>query len=267
LSTNQDLAHEWARHSNSFNAYLGFKSIAEDTKRDYRNALVRFFEGQRVYKPQDFRAITLKDKEMRGLRNFFNYFEDEDIDEVLGYSIGKWRKYIKIKQSGVTEIYVTDEEIKEALDTCNDDIKTLFKLVAYSGSRLTHLYEMVQCFNEQNVITDGDVAHYPTSHLSKGTKKSFHIFLPSSFIPELKKMKLEKAYKTLTKDLQCGRVSVKTVRKWHLNAMISEGVSESVADFIQGRAPATVGSAHYLNRVKQAKVEYQKIIPRFEDIL
>jgi intergrase/recombinase len=32
--------------------------------------------------------------------------------------------------------------------------------------------------------------------------------------------------------------------------------TECVADFIQGRAPATVGSAHYLNKVQQAKDEY-----------
>lgn len=45
--------------------------------------------------------------------------------------------------------------------------------------------------------------------------------------------------------------------------MIKEGVTESLADFIQGRTPATVGSAHYWNRVQQAKNEYRGIMDKF----
>jgi Uncharacterized protein conserved in archaea len=44
--------------------------------------------------------------------------------------------------------------------------------------------------------------------------------------------------------------------------MISEGVTESIADFIQGRAPVTVGSAHYLNKVMQAREAYRKIVEK-----
>ncbi|WP_157197265.1 integrase [Methanohalobium evestigatum] len=50
-----------------------------------------------------------------------------------------------------------------------------------------------------------------------------------------------------------------SIRKWHLNVMLEE----SVAEFIQGRVATTVGSAHYLNKVKQAKTEYHRIVHRF----
>jgi len=46
--------------------------------------------------------------------------------------------------------------------------------------------------------------------------------------------------------------------------MVKKGVTESLADFIQGRASATVGSAHYLNKVQQAKEEYRRILGNFE---
>ncbi len=59
-------------------------------------------------------------------------------------------------------------------------------------------------------------------------------------------------YKTVTKKLQFGRVSAKTIRKWHLNVIIKEGVTEILADFIQGKAPVTVGSAHYLNKMQRS---------------
>lgn len=45
--------------------------------------------------------------------------------------------------------------------------------------------------------------------------------------------------------------------------MIKEGVTESLADFIQGRAAVAVGSAHYLNKVQQAKDEYRRIMGKF----
>lgn len=45
--------------------------------------------------------------------------------------------------------------------------------------------------------------------------------------------------------------------------MIKDGVTESIADFIQGRAATTVGSAHYLNKVQRTSVEYAKIIDQF----
>jgi len=65
------------------------------------------------------------------------------------------------------------------------------------------------------------------------------------------------------KEIRSGRVTAKTIRKWHLNTMIKEGITESVADFIQGRASATVGSAHYLNKIQQATDQYSRLIGKF----
>lgn len=41
--------------------------------------------------------------------------------------------------------------------------------------------------------------------------------------------------------------------------MIKEGVAETLDYFIQGYAPATVGSAHYLNKVLQAKMNIERL--------
>lgn len=211
----------------------------------------------------EFRNKQLKDKEERGLRNLFSYFEDEEIDNICGYSLEKWRRYVKIKKSGVVEIYVTDREIKEAYEECPDDLKPIYRLLVYSENRFTHIYEMLQKFDERNIISDGEVAHYPTSSLSKGTKQTFHMFFPSSHIPELKKIGNLDSYDHILKNIQSGRVSAKTIRKWHLNKMIKEGITESLADFIQGRASLTVGSAHYLNKTGQAKDQYRRILGKF----
>ncbi|AKB85404.1 integrase [Methanococcoides methylutens] len=239
---------------------MDLRDIIPSTKQSYRSAVPRFFEKYVVYKPKDLRAFKLKDKESRGLRNFFNYCEDEDIDYVVGYSIEKWRRFIKIRKSGVTEVYVTNDEVKEAYDACPDDMKTIFQLLAYSGSRLTHIHKMLQSFDERKIIVDGDVAYYPTASFSEGTKNTFEVFFPTTFIPKLKSISKVYCYFTFMKKIRHGRVSAKTIRKWHLNIMIKEGVTESLADFIQGRASMTVGSAHYLNKVEQAKNEYRRIM-------
>jgi intergrase/recombinase len=261
------LNDEWIIHHDSFTKWLQYRDITKSTKRDYYNSLTRFFKNSTVSKPQDLRELLLKDKAERGLRNFMNYFEEEDIDEVAGYTIEKGRRFIKIKQSGVVEIYVTDDEIREALDACAVDIKPLLQLVIFSGNRLSHVHAMLETFDERNMVIDGEVAHYPTSAFSKGTKRTFQIFFPTSFIPVLNSIGKPYTYNHYMKKLRHGRVTAKTIRKWHLNLMISEGIPESIADFIQGRAPVTVGSAHYLNKVMQAKEAYSKLVKRFDNIL
>jgi intergrase/recombinase len=225
------------------------QKISEHTKREYLSALLRFFENRTISKPIEFRDF-LKDKEESGLRNLLNYFEDEELGEICGYSLEKWRRFVKIKKSGVVEIYENDREIKEAYEACPNDLKPIYRLLVYSGNRFSHIHEMLRSFDERNIIIDGEIAHYPTSYLSKGTKQTFHMFFPTSYIPELKNIKNVESYDNILKQIQNERVSAKTIRKWHLNVMIKEGITESVADFIQGRASTTVGSAHYLNKVQ-----------------
>jgi intergrase/recombinase len=265
----EQLSKLWEQHNEYFKSWLGSRNVSEGTQRDYFNSLTKFFSNPdlSISKPQALNAIQLKDKEERGLRNLFNYFEDLDMDTVAGYSLEKWRRYVKIKQSGVVEVYLTDEELREAYGVCAGGLRSVFKLMVFSGSRLTHVTKMLEEFDERNIVIDGEVAHYPTSNLSTGTKKTFQIFFPTSFIPELKEIGKDKSYDVLKKSLQHKRVSAKTIRKWHLNLMVAAGVTESLADFIQGRAAATVGSAHYLNKVKQAKEAYRNLVPRFAVML
>jgi len=250
----------WKTSKDAFDEWLNFKDISKKTKQGYRSGLINFFENNMVHKPKDFRKLKLKDKESRGLRNLFNFCEDEEIEDVVGYNIDRWRRFIKIRKSGVVEVYVTDEEIKEAYNACPEVLKPVFSLLAYSGNRATHIHKMLDNFDERNIIIDGDVAHYPTSSLSEGTKKTFQVYFPTSFIPELKSIGKPRCYYNITEKIRNGRVSAKTIRKWHLNLMIKEGVTESIADFIQGRAAVTVGSAHYLNKVQRGKEEYHKVM-------
>ncbi|MFW6002543.1 MAG: integrase [archaeon] len=263
VCSQEKLNDYWLKHKQSFKEWLDYKGLGERTKKDYISSLTKFFENYSLSSPKELRQVLLKDKSQRGLRNLFNYLEEEDIENPCGYDLDKWRRLVKFKKSGACEVYITDKELHEAYEQCPEDYKTVFKLLVCSGSRLSQLHKMLENFDEKNVIIDGDIAHYPTSEFSSGNKKTFQIFFPTSYLDEIKSSSNLPHYDSLRDNLKIGRVGARSIRKWHLNAMIEEGVTESVAEFIQGRAATTVGSAHYLNKVKQAKTEYHRIVHRF----
>jgi len=53
-------------------------------------------------------------------------------------------------------------------------------------------------------------------------------------------------------------VNPKYVRKFAYNKMIEAGIPESVADWINGRAPQTIGARHYMWMREQADQYYPR---------
>ncbi len=250
-------------HRNGFVKWLNQrakgKAITQRTAKDYLSAVDRFFTSETVTHPSHF-SVMDGDKQTRGVRNFLNYLEGIDIDAPLGHSLRKWRDQIQIRASGFVEVYPSDEEIMEAFNACPPEHRTVLKALIYSGNRFSQLYGTLVNLQPEDVTYAGSVAHIPAAGQSAGTKRSYRLFFPAAFIPELLNVKLLSPDYTL-KSIQHGRVSAKTIRKWHLNFMVEHDVSESLADFMQGRAPVTVGSAHYLNKVKQSVAAYEKVLP------
>jgi intergrase/recombinase len=198
-------------------------------------------------------------KQTRGVRNFFNFLEDIEVENPLGYSLDKWRKNVKIRPSGVVEIYPSDAEIIEAYNACPSEYKTFFKALVYTGNRFSQLYAALKDFNPVELTHADNTAHISSANLSHGTKRSYRLFFPAAFIPELEKIVLQTP-DYMKKGIQHGRVSAKTIRKWHYNFMISHDISQAAADFMQGRAPATVGSANYLDKIRLSTGAYQSVV-------
>jgi intergrase/recombinase len=201
----------------------------------------------------------------KALKNLFNFIEYQEIEEFNGISIEKWKKKIKLKTSGVREIYISDNELKEAYQKTENRFKTLFKLLVFSGMRLTQSLEGIK--NLENIVIKNNIARIPISSLSKGKKKGFWIYFPLEFLPELKMLLIKHCYYTYSNKIMNGRVSASTIRKWNYNFLIENRVPESIADFIQGRASTSVGSAHYLNKTIQADREYNRILDKLINIL
>ena len=91
----------------------------------------------------------------------------------------------------------------------------------------------------------------------RGQKNSFHIYMPVQIADKLHKFyKLDR--KSASKMGGKAGLNPKYLRKWFYNKVIMAGVPESVADFYEGRSPATVGSSNYLAKTQQADYWYEK---------
>jgi intergrase/recombinase len=160
----------------------------------------------------------------------------------------------------VKEIYISDKELLIAYKNISERFRPLFKLLVYSGVRLTQALGGIKYL--ANAITKGDVCRIPVNSVSRGNKKVYWIYFPSSFLDELRGFDTHFNPYTYQKGIKFNRVSASAVRKWHLNFLIEQSIPESVCDFVQGRASVTVGSAHYLAKTQQADVWYAKAVPK-----
>ena len=97
------------------------------------------------------------------------------------------------------------------------------------------------------------MARYPLSY-NRGQKRLSYVYMPKEFALTLHKV--HSSQKVVMGIKQQSGLSPKYLRKWFYNFLIMNNVPESVADFIEGRAPESVGSMHYLAKVKQADYWY-----------
>ncbi|RLI72994.1 integrase [Archaeoglobales archaeon] len=222
-----------------------YSRINPKTAGDYVNYLDRYVKNIVITSPQEINHILLSiEKEgvrrwvVKALRSFLNFLE-----EVYGFDdieLNAYRKVLKITRSGVRHVFVSDEEIVEAHEHVNDRFKKVFELIVFSGIRLKQAIEMLRNFNPNNlnIIEPKGIARYPIIETSKGTKKGFFAYMPLEFAKQLEKMKLK--YKQTRDAITYKRVSANSIRKWHYNFMISNGIPPDIADFIQGRAAKSV---------------------------
>jgi len=263
---NISLKNFYIKNRSSFCLYLkNVRQICPRKVKDYLSALDRKLYDIKSLK--DLRKNIEKeytDSFGKALKNLFNYMEYEDILEFNGISIEIWKKKIKLKQYGAKEIYISDDELKEGYKNMKGEYRILFKLLSFSGMRLSQTLRGIK--NIKNIIIKGKIARIPITSVSRGTKKGFWIYFPLKFLDELKEFKGNYHYSTYEKYIKHGRVSASTIRKWNYNFLIENDVPESIADFIQGRASISIGSAHYLNKTKQADKQYERIADKLLDI-
>ena len=87
---------------------------------------------------------------IKAVRNLLNFAEERE--ELSLKYIAKLRKILKVKPAGAREIFISDEELLKAYDKVKDSLKPFFKLLVYSGLRLSHAVRMVRSFDSANLV-------------------------------------------------------------------------------------------------------------------
>jgi len=173
-------------------------------------------------------------------------------------------------RSGVDHREASIEDIMRTLEIVRPYEKyyTVYRLVLDSRIRLAHAVQLLQTYEPERLIRLEKFARYSLG-LEKETKHTWYAYIRLSTANMLKcEVKVTKAavFRFLAKKKLEKIVTPKLVRKFAFNAMIKTGMPESVADFICGRKPATVGARHYLWVREQADLWYPKYVEHLDRV-
>ncbi|MHC1599955.1 MAG: integrase [Candidatus Methanospirareceae archaeon] len=252
-----------------FIKYLHAQGLSDNHIRDVVSYLDRFVSGRIISSPKD--AVEIISNCPRGRRHLI-----KSLRLLIKYSAAAGiisKQYaselldvLHVPRAGIDIHVPSDDDIISAYEVVREDPigSLLFRLLCFSGIRLREAVEMINNFDETKLYVNDVIARY-TLAMSRKTKNVYYAYFPSAFVSELRKIEI--SYRAAEKKIRISGVAPKYLRKWNYNFLISRGVPESVADFIQGRAPLSVGSMHYLARVRQADEWYAKVAPELWSLL
>ena len=209
---------------------------------------------------------------VNGLRSLFRFYE------VQGYAEKRWldllRSNLPKTSVGVDLRVPSEKEIVESLKRVAERDAGrryfgLYNLLLDSGLRLTEAVRLFDALRSGGVKLEKRDGFYiaPLGYF-RGTKLAYFGFLTEFTLKviegsEGKPLGYKKVMGTATK--RFGVVSYKYLRKFAFDNMTSEklNIPESVADFIQGRTPKSIGARHYMNLKRKAV----KFYPRYAEYL
>jgi len=211
------------------------------------------------------------DRALRALLNFYRDIKSYDEGFIL-----KLRRAIPRIKTGTNEYVPTEERVIETfreLRTAPLKYRVLWWL-GLMGVRFEH---GIRALNELDFSRAEDLGgfYYLKVGWDSGPKKCYVIAMPK-FVYEMV-MEFKASGKKLTKSAvdsfrrRCRYKGVElepvsSIRKFSYNKMIELGMPESVADFLHGRKPQTVGAKHYLEKKKQVMAFFPRYARYLEDL-
>ncbi len=251
-------ALDYSKYRNDFITWLEEKDLNERYVKDIITYLDKYLSGKVIYTPLEvsqIRNISSSKKNITvAIRTLLNFCEEMDLlDEDF---INKLRRPLKTIKPNPDNYVPGDDKVLEAYQNINPKYKIVFKLLLFSGIRATEAVMFFKEYSREKVEIKGNVARYPLFSLRKN-KRSYFVYFPAEFVDELEQKEFTKY--GIGDAFQKAGLPSKYLRKWNYNFLIMHNVPESVADFIQGRASISIGSMHYLAKVKQADYWYGKV--------
>jgi intergrase/recombinase len=191
-------------------------------------------------------------------RVYLNFLEENEL--LSGEDADYFRKAIPLRKTSSDGFMPSDGKVKEIYRKIDSEtMKAAFSVLAMSGIRIMELVKLMKEFDRNKLIVNHNIAKYPLNYF-RGHKKAFYVYMPKKLALSLNKEEYNDD--TISHYFSEIGLAPKYLRKWQYNFLIYQGVPEGVADFIQGRSSESVGSMHYLSKVKQADYWYGKVVSR-----
>ncbi len=256
------------KHREQFISWM-FSRVSKRHARDMINYLDKYLKGKGEISLNELLILANSIKNgkrhfMMALRNLIKFYE---VFRLMDYvSIAIYRNVIKIPKTGIDMYVPSSDEILENYKKISEEkYRVLYKLLFFSGIRIVEGIEVLSKFNKKNIEIKGNIAKYHLNHL-RGTKNVFIVYMPAKFVEELSKF--EMTFNSVDKYFRRRKIRLKYLRKWHYNYLVIEKrVPADIADFIQGRFPATVSARHYLAKMYGADEWYSKVADELYEII
>ena len=182
-------------------------------------------------------------------------------------SIETLKEAIPKREIGVDLKIPSDDDIVRSLRIVDKvDLlrhRVAFNLALDSGLRLTETVKLIDDF-KADAVEKAEGFYVACAGMFRKSKVAYYGFF-TEYTMQLLKQLSEEEKKCLT-DKNAGKyvqklsgvVRCKYLRKFAFDKMIELGVPESVADFVEGRTPKTIGAKHYMVLLRQGKQYYPR---------
>jgi len=259
----------WPETRQMFLQYLEFKRYEPANARNMLNYLDRFVK-EPLKEPLDvmrmFSPLTAGQRHHlnRAMRAWFKCLEINKPNREFKEFLDGLRKAIPKDDVGI-DIKVPDEEqiISDLRRIVSEPlpIQAEYNLLLDSGLRLVEVVKLLNDFPEAERLEG--FYRCPVG-LFRGSKQAYYCYLTEYTYQLIKKLNEKVSEIRLKRRHQLHKYTrAKYLRKFANDMMTSErlNIPESVADFIQGRVPKSIGAKHYM----QLKRKADQFYPRYAE--
>jgi len=259
----------WPETRSLFLQYLEFKRYEPANARNMLNYLDRFVRKP-ITAPMDvmklFSPLTAGQRHHlnRAMRAWFRCLEINRPDGEFKEFLDSLRRAIPKDEVGI-DIKVPEEGqiISDLRRLASDPLRfqAAYNLLLDSGLRLVEVVKLLNDFPEAESLEG--FYRCPVG-LFRGSKQAYYCYLTEYTFQLVAQLKEKVDKLSLSKWLQNHQYTrAKYIRKFVNDTMTSErlNIPESVADFIQGRVPKSIGAKHYT----QLKRKADQFYPRYAE--
>ena len=183
-------------------------------------------------------ADNITDWQSIATRSYLNHLFRKSL--LSDEPVARFKKKLPLRQSKADNCIPSNDEVVSAHEQLKDKrLQTIFKILAFSGARITELVKMVKEYAPSKLVVNDKFAKYQL-HYNMGYKRSFYIYTPRELIPDFHKFCIH--VDTITHQMSKSGLNPKYLRKWFSNFIICNNVPGGGPDFIEGRESSSVGS-------------------------